>query len=168
MYLDTDASNEGLGAVLSQKQDGEIRVLAYASRSLTQPERRYNTTRKELLAVVYGLKQFKQYLLGRHFVLRTDHAALRSWRRTPEPVGQQGRWLDLIEQFTFYNIVLGLVTGTPTAFPEDLKQLHRVTVNLLRRRFRKETPVQQRNGTTVNYPCRPRLLMPVPVNRHLT
>ena len=101
LYLDTDANNEGLGAVLSQKQDGEIRVLAYASRTLTQPERRYNTTRKELLAVVYGLKQFKQYLLGPQFVLRTDHAALRSWRRTPEPRGQQGRWLDLIEQFTF-------------------------------------------------------------------
>jgi len=101
LYVDTDASNEGLGAVLSQEQDGEIRVLVYASRTLTQPERRYNTTRKELLAVVYGLKQFKQYLLGPQFVLRTDHAALRSWRRTPEPRGQQGRWLDLIEQFTF-------------------------------------------------------------------
>ena len=101
MYLDTDASNEGLGVVLSQEQDGEIRVLAYASRTLTQSERLYSTTRQELLAVVYGLKQFKQYLLGRHFVLRTDHTALRSWRRTPEPVGQQGRWLDLIEQFTF-------------------------------------------------------------------
>ena len=61
----------------------------------------YCTTRKELTAVVYGLKQFRQYLLARHFTIRTDHAALQSLRRTPEPIGQQGRWLDLIEQFNF-------------------------------------------------------------------
>ena len=76
--LDTDASDFGLGTVLSQEQDGCERVIAYASRTLNKAERKYETTRKELLAIVYGLKQYKQYLLGRHFVIRTDHAAL-SW-----------------------------------------------------------------------------------------
>jgi hypothetical protein len=101
LCLDTDASNEGLGAVLSQEQDGEYRVLVYASRSLSSAERSYCTTRKELLAVTYGLKQYRQYLLGRHFVIRTDHAALQTMRRMPEPVGQQARWLDLIEQYDY-------------------------------------------------------------------
>jgi len=51
--------------VLSQDEDGEERVLAYASQTLTAPERDYSLTRKALLAVVYGLKHFRQYLIGR-------------------------------------------------------------------------------------------------------
>ena len=65
--LDTDASNSGLGVVLPQLQDGEEKVILYASRLLSKAERNYDTTKKELLAVVYGLKQCRQYLLGRRF-----------------------------------------------------------------------------------------------------
>ena len=66
MYiLDTDASEFGLGAVLSQRQNGQERVIAYASRSMNRSELKYETIRKELLAVVYGFKQFRQYLLGK-------------------------------------------------------------------------------------------------------
>jgi len=102
MYLlDTDASETGLGAVLSQLQTNGERVIAYASRTLSAPERKYETTRKELLAVVYGLKRFCQYLLGRHFAIRTDHAALSWLRRTPEPMPQLARWLTFIEQFHY-------------------------------------------------------------------
>ena len=100
-YLDTDAADCGIGAVLSQDQDGREVVLAYASRTLSKPERNYDVTRRELLAVVYGLKMYRQYLLGRQFVIRTDHSALQSLRRTPEPIGQQARWQTFIEQFTF-------------------------------------------------------------------
>src|SRR5271166_3233579 len=100
-YLDTDASDIGLGAVLSQMQDGVERPIAYASRSLNNAERIYCTTRKELLAVVYGLKQYRQYLLGRPFVIRTDHSSLQWLRRTPEPIAQQARWLAFIEQFQY-------------------------------------------------------------------
>jgi len=76
-YLDTDASNTGIGAVLSQEQDGKVVVLAYASNTLAKPEMNYEVTRRELLAVVYGLKFYRQYLLGRRFVVRTDHTALQ-------------------------------------------------------------------------------------------
>jgi len=100
-YLDTDASDVGLGAVLLQDQNGQEVVLAYASRTLSWPERNYDVTRRELLAVVYGLKDYRQYLLGRHFVIHTDHSALQSLRRTVEPIGQQARWQAFIEQFNF-------------------------------------------------------------------
>jgi len=99
--LDTDASNHGIGAVLSQIQDGEERVVSYASRLYSKAEERYCVTRKELLAVVFFLKYFRQYLLGRHFLLRTDHVALKWLRRTPEPTGQQSRWLKILEEFDF-------------------------------------------------------------------
>jgi len=99
--LDTDASDFGLGAVLSQRQGDQEKVIAYASRTLGKPEQKYETTRKELLAVVSGLKQFRQYLLGRHFIIRTDHAALTWLRRTAEPMPQLARWLTFIEQFDY-------------------------------------------------------------------
>jgi len=50
---------------------------------------------------VYELKQYKQYLLGRHFVIRTDHAALSWLRRTAEPMPQLACWLTFIEQFDY-------------------------------------------------------------------
>jgi predicted aspartyl protease len=56
--LDTDASSSGLGAVLQQRQNGEIRMISYASRTLSRAERNYSTTRRELLAVIFGFKQF--------------------------------------------------------------------------------------------------------------
>ena len=75
--------------------------IAFASRTLQRPERNYETTKKELLAVVYGLKQFRQYLLGRPIIIRVDHAALSWLKRTAEPQPQLARWLTLIECFDY-------------------------------------------------------------------
>ena len=102
--LYTDASDSGLGAVLSQVHGDREVVIAYASKMLSRSEKTYYTTKKELLAVVYGLKTFKQYLLGRQLTVRTDHSALTWLRRTPEPLAQQARCLNFIEQFTPFDI----------------------------------------------------------------
>jgi transposase InsO family protein len=99
--LDCDACDVGIGAVLSQRIDGEERVIAFGSRLLSATERNYCVTRKELLAIVHFTKAYRQYLLGRAFVLRTDHAALQWLQRTPEPIGQQGRWLERLAEFEF-------------------------------------------------------------------
>ena len=75
--VDTDASEDGIGGVLSQlHEDGTEHVIAYASRSLTKAERMYSVTRKELLAVINFITHFRQYLLGSTFKLRTNHNAL--------------------------------------------------------------------------------------------
>ena len=87
-YLNTDASNNAIGAVLSQHQDGVERVIAYGSRALTKSERNYCVTRRELLTLVYFMQYFKCYSLGKPFTVRTDHAALKWIQSFKEPEGQ--------------------------------------------------------------------------------
>ncbi|GBM70503.1 hypothetical protein AVEN_320-1 [Araneus ventricosus] len=68
--LNTDASNEGIGAVLSQNTVNEERVIAFFSKSfnkLNKPERNYCVTRKELLAIVKSIQHFHHYLLDGSF-----------------------------------------------------------------------------------------------------
>ena len=99
--LDTDASNEGVGAVLSQVQEGEERVIGYYSKTLTPPERNYCVTRRELLAVVKGVKHFRPYLYGQKFTLRTDHASLLWLCQRREPSDQVARWLETLSEFKY-------------------------------------------------------------------
>ncbi|GBN62197.1 Retrovirus-related Pol polyprotein from transposon 297, partial [Araneus ventricosus] len=99
--LDTDASNEGIGAVLSQNIGNEERVIAYFSKSLGKPERNYCVTRKELLAIVKSIEHFHHYLYGRKFLLRTDHASLRWLLNFKEPEGQIARWIQRLQEYDF-------------------------------------------------------------------
>ena len=100
--LDTDASNTGIGGVLSQLDDeGKEHVIAFASRTLSKSERRYCVTRRELLAVVVFTEQFRPYLLGRRFTLRTDHGSLSWLQSFKEPEGQLARWLEKLQEYHF-------------------------------------------------------------------
>jgi len=99
--LDTDASGIGLGAVLSQTQDEEERVIAYYSKCLSKAERHYCVTRRELLAVVMAVKQYHHYLYGQHFVVRSDHGALKWLSNFKKPEGQMARWLEILSSYDF-------------------------------------------------------------------
>ena len=100
--LDTDASDVGLGAVLSQIQDGEEKVIAYGSRSLNKSEINYCITRREMLAVVHFTDQYRHFLLGRKFLLRTDNSAVRYWKSMAyKPTGQVARWVEKLQAFDF-------------------------------------------------------------------
>ena len=75
--------------MLSQvDEEGRERVVAYGSRALTKPERRYCVTRRELLAVVELARQYRSYLIGRTFILRTDHGSLLWLWNFRDPEGQ--------------------------------------------------------------------------------
>ena len=86
--LDTDASGNSIGAVLSQKIDGKERVICFGSRTLSKCERRHSITRREMLSVFYFIGRFRHYLLGRKFVIRTDHSALKNGKRKVQGVPQ--------------------------------------------------------------------------------
>lgn len=99
--LDTDASNYGMGAVLSQIQNNSEKVVFYFSKSFSGPERKYCVTRRELLAIVISIKHFHHYLYGRRFTVRTDHGALRWLLNFKNPEGQMARWLEILSSYDF-------------------------------------------------------------------
>ena len=91
--LDTDASGDAMGAVLSQVVDGQERVVAYAAKVFHKTQRRYCTTLRELAAVVTFVKKFRKYLYGRKFTIRTDHASLVWLARFRDSDDMLARWL---------------------------------------------------------------------------
>jgi len=96
--LDTDASEVAVGIVLSQKIDGIKRPITFFSRVMSETQRKYCTTRRELLAVVCAVQHFRHYLYGTKVILRTDHYS--QWLRmfkTPE--GILARWIEMLAEF---------------------------------------------------------------------
>ena len=99
--LECDASDDAIGAVLLQKQDGEERVIAYGSRKMSKSEKNYGVTKKELLSVVVFVRHFHSYLVGKHFSLRSDHASLQWLMHFKNPTGVLARWLETLGQYSF-------------------------------------------------------------------
>ena len=94
--LQTKSSSVGIGAILEQ---GGL-VIAYTSRALNQAKQLYNVIQKECLAIVFALKQFRRYLLGRPFELLTDHAPLQRLS-SQKMEGLLCRWALAMQEFDF-------------------------------------------------------------------
>lgn len=99
--LQTDASQYGLGAVLTQGEGTDERVIAYASSTLTQTQRNYSATERECLAVVWGIFKFKEYLEGYSFKVITDHEALKWLNKIDNPTGRIASWALQLQQHDF-------------------------------------------------------------------
>ncbi|XP_033099993.1 uncharacterized protein LOC117103529 [Anneissia japonica] len=100
--LVTDASNVGIGGVLLQKHDGETRVISYASRTLSDAEKKYSTTEKEALAVVWAMERFHVYLYGLDFDLITDHKTLEGrYGLKSRPNARIERWVMRLMSYSY-------------------------------------------------------------------
>ena len=98
--LQTDASGVGVGAVLSQGEE-EDQPIAYFSRKHLPREQAYSTVENECLSIVLAVKHFKPYLLGRTFIIQTDHRALRWLHQFKEKNARLTRWSLLLQPYSF-------------------------------------------------------------------
>ena len=71
-----DASRAGFGAILFQKSDDDFRSVCFASKSLSQAEKRFSIIELEAASIVYACQKFDQYILGTKFTIETDHKPL--------------------------------------------------------------------------------------------
>ena len=99
--IHTDASHLGLGAVLAQKADGEVKPVAFLSRSLSEAEVKYHSNELECLALVWALKKFRCYLYGRPFIVRTDNSAVKWLWSKKELTGKFSRWILSLQEYDF-------------------------------------------------------------------
>lgn len=99
--LQTDASADGLGAILLQEVDGVKHPVAYASKRLLPRERNYSTIEREAFAIIWGIQKFQRYLLGTHFMLETDHHPLQYLDTAKFQNSRIMRWSLLLQPFRF-------------------------------------------------------------------
>eukprot|EP00118_Oscarella_pearsei_P018893 m.196972 g.196972 ORF g.196972 m.196972 type:complete len:1094 (+) comp39535_c1_seq2:160-3441(+) len=101
-YVQTDASDYALGAVLAQRNEGGLeQVVQYLSRKLNPGERKWDTREKELLAVVWACETLRPYLIDCPFVIETDHANLRWLFASRRASGRLGRWVLRLQEYDF-------------------------------------------------------------------
>ncbi len=97
-----DAGPGGLGAVLLQQQDQVWRVISYASRCLSDVEKRYSQTEKEALAIVWSCERFALYVQGRCFEIETDHKPLEViYGKKSKPSARIERWVLRLQGFDY-------------------------------------------------------------------
>lgn len=100
--LHTDASTTGLGAVLYQEQEGQLRVISYASRGLSRSESRYPAHKLEFLALKWSVtEKFSDYLYGNHFTAITDSNPLTYILTSAKLDATSYRWLAALSTFSF-------------------------------------------------------------------
>ncbi len=121
----TDASDVGLGAILSQVQNGKEVPIAFASRRLTKPERNYATNEREALGCVWACEHWDKYLLGRPFTLKTDHQALTTILQrhaTGKKAAKFDRYYERLKVFDFTPLY---TKGRENTVADALSRLHK-------------------------------------------
>lgn len=120
--VEVDASQEAMGAILSQHQKNEWVTIAYWSKAFTPAERNYDTYNREVTALISALQHWRQYLLGTRepFEAWTDHQNLLYWRAPQKLNRRQARWaLDLAD----YNFTLHHLPGVQNSRADALSRL---------------------------------------------
>ena len=150
--IKTDASDIGLGATLSQEENGIHRPLAFISRSFSSAERNYNTTQRELLGLVFALTYFSNYIDGQQVKLLTDHQANIYWLhnqvRNNKVKGRIVRWDNII---SYYMPNIQHIAGRDLPVEDDLSRYPYDSVTMEVERYHDERSfidVRQVNAIT--------------------
>lgn len=116
----TDASDYGIGAVLTQTLDGKEKVIAYMSKSLSKSERNYSATEREALAVLTAIEHWRCYLEnGLKFTVFTDHSSLKWFLNLNNPTGRLARWG---VRLSAYNFDIKHRKGSENVVPDGLSR----------------------------------------------
>ena len=107
--LYTDASDIGISGVLNQVQNGKEVPILCISKKLSLAQRKYAVVEKECLAIVWAINRLQKYLLGNHFVIRSDHKALQWLLHNHTGLSRLGRWALSLQGYSFTVIH---ITGT--------------------------------------------------------
>jgi hypothetical protein len=86
---------------LSQKEGKFEKVVAYASKSFIEAQRKFHPMEGECYTLIWGIMHFRQYLHRNHFILRTDHKPLEWLATVSNAHGRKGRWIDILHDFSF-------------------------------------------------------------------
>nr|GEU94487.1 reverse transcriptase domain-containing protein [Tanacetum cinerariifolium] len=96
-----DASDFAIGAVLGQRQYKHFWPIHYASKTMTEADSKYTTTKKEMLVVVYAFKKFRSYLIMNKSIVYTDHSALKYMFSKKDSKARLLCWVLLLQEFSF-------------------------------------------------------------------
>ena len=119
-FLHTDASGTGVGALLSQDNDGCLKPIAFASRSLTPAESRYPVIEQEALAMIFGLQYFRTYIYGKPFTIATDHRPLKWLIENQQNSSRLIRWGLLLQE---YDVKIVYTPGKENRVADALSRL---------------------------------------------
>ena len=120
-YLQTDASNRGIGAVLMQEDSGVKHPVMYISKKLSAAEESYSTIEKECLAIIKSVQKLREYLLGREFVIECDHFPLQWLNKAKDNNMRLLRWSLLLQEYRFK---IHHIPGVKNAVADLLSRLH--------------------------------------------
>ena len=101
LYLQTDSSNRGIGAVLLQVFDGKKMPIMYLSKKLLTREQQYSKIEKECLAIVRAVSVLREYLEGREFIIKSDHFPLQWLNKMKGQNQRLLRWSLFLQEFSF-------------------------------------------------------------------
>ena len=118
----------GLGAILAQQQEGKECIICCASRTLSKSEQNYSATKKECLAVVWGIKNFLNYLTANYFKAYTDHYCLQWLQSMEHESALLHHWAVQLEDYDFEVLHR---PGKNQGHADALSRLNKDTINLL-------------------------------------
>uniref|UniRef100_A0A8C7WV78 Gypsy retrotransposon integrase-like protein 1 n=1 Tax=Oryzias sinensis TaxID=183150 RepID=A0A8C7WV78_9TELE len=126
--VEVDASDSGVGAVLSQREDssGKLKPCAFFSRKLNPTEQNYDVGNRELLAIKLALEEWRHWLEGaeQQFIIWTDHKNLAYLRSARRLNSRQARWCLFFDRFHF---VISYRPGSRNVKPDALSRIHSIT-----------------------------------------